>query len=159
MTERLKDFLLRCAGNTGTQRDFLEECGVRVSPGPSGTHGNAESQPDRDRTRVPERPHADREHKSPEFPGDLDVRSRVPEESATEKIVGPSSTVWTNRACRLIADLPDADLRAMLTDHYEETAATLEFDQERPRPEAEQLAFGQLMFRLLERGIDVRVVP
>lgn len=60
---------------------------------------------------------------------------------------------WAADARALIAVFSDPNLRRDLNDFYEETAATLEFDQGSPRESAEMLAFGQLMFRLLCLGI------
>ena len=63
---------------------------------------------------------------------------------------------WPADARRVIATLPDPTLRSDLTDHFEETAATLEYDQGQPRQTAEMLAFGELLTEILRRGINVR---
>jgi len=65
---------------------------------------------------------------------------------------------WSAKARAFIASLPDESLRSMLEDYFEETAATLEFDQNRPREEAERNAFGLLISQALRVGVDAKVV-
>jgi len=65
---------------------------------------------------------------------------------------------WSVKAKSFIASLPDVSLRPMLEDYFEETAATLEYDQNRPREEAERNAYGLLVSQALRVGVDARVV-
>ena len=158
MSRRLKDFLATDAGNMGAQSDFLVECGVSAHLGVSGAPGSTRAQRSETCSRAPEHSQTTWEHNSPATTGDSALCSRDPAPYAPEKNEAGTSTAWTTRAGRLIGDLADEDLRATLTDLFEETAATLEYEQNRPRSEAEQYAYGALVFRMLERGMDVRVV-
>lgn len=63
---------------------------------------------------------------------------------------------WAADARKVIAQFTDTDLRSDLTDHYEETAATVEHEASLSRHEAQMQAFGQLLYEILRRGIDVR---
>lgn len=157
MSRRLKDYLCTNAGSAGAQSDFLVECGVIAHLMTSEALGSKKAQRS-ERICAPERPRPIREHNSPENPGDSVLRSCAPEQCAEEINMIESSTEWTSLANLLIADLPDESLRLTLIDFYEETAATLEFVQGHTLTEAEQLAFGALVFQMLERGIDVRAV-
>jgi hypothetical protein len=72
-------------------------------------------------------------------------------------LVAALTSDWAGDAKRVIAELPDESVRSVLVDFFEETAAFIEFEQNRPRQEAEQHAFGLLLFQILKRGIDVKV--
>jgi len=65
---------------------------------------------------------------------------------------------WCAKARNFIATLPDESLRPMLEDYFEETAATLEYEQNRPREEAERNAYGLLVSQALRAGVDARAV-
>ncbi len=154
MHDSLRKVLPVCGGNAGTQRSFLDECWESAYPGGSGTHGYAGTQPAAERSRVSERTQQARLRWNPDDTGISGLRSRVPSESPEEKSeVEPD---WTADARKVIAQFTDPGLRSDLTDHYEETAAALEYDQARPRQTAEMLAFGELLAEILRRGIDVR---
>ena len=66
---------------------------------------------------------------------------------------------WARSASKLLASCPDPDLRSDLTDLFDETAAVFEGDLNMSRDTAEQQAFGQLLFELFKRGLDVRSMP
>lgn len=69
---------------------------------------------------------------------------------------GNGTTDWADDARKVIAMLTDPALRSDMTDHYEETAATVEHEASLSRHEAQMQAFGQLLYEILRRGIDVR---
>jgi hypothetical protein len=143
-------------GNVGTQGDFLDRCWELAFPGASGTRRNAKSQDGADsseRSRVPARSQEGRERNLPQNSGDSGLRSRVPGESEHDN----NSDDWAGDARRLIDALPDESLRVLLYDHFEESAATLEYEQGLTRQAAEQAAFGQILYQLLRRGLDVGV--
>ena len=90
----------------------------------------------------------------------LDIARQCIRQEPPPAIASPTpespSTDWAADARKVIAALTDPTLRSDLTDHFEETAAALEYDQARPRQTAEMLAFGELLTEILRRGIDVR---
>lgn len=71
----------------------------------------------------------------------------------------PRHSTWAGSVAELVATFPSPVLRCDLEDLFQETAGSLEYEQNLPRAEAEMQAFGLLLFRILELGIDARVVP
>ncbi len=63
---------------------------------------------------------------------------------------------WAKSARRLIATCPDQGLRSDLLDAFDEAAASLEYGQKLAQSDAEQQAFGLLLFNLLRLGVDAR---
>lgn len=159
MSKRLKDYLCEPPGGAGAQSDFLAGCGVFAHLRPSGASGSAGTQSPELRTCAPDRSQTARERNSSSTTGVSALRSCASEKYTPEKNEAGCSTIWTHRARLLIGDLTDDELSVTLTDFFEETASTLEYEQNRPQAEAEQHAYGALVFCMLERGMDVRVVP
>ena len=154
MHDGLRKVLPVSGGNAGTQRSFLDECWELAYPGGSGTHGYAGTQPDAERSRVPERTQEARLRWNPDDTGVSGLRACVPRGSAEEKNeVEPD---WVGDARKVIAQFTDPTLRSDFTDHYAKTAAALEYEQDHPRQTAEMLAFGELLAEILRRGIDVK---
>ncbi len=154
MHDGLRKILLVSGGNASTQRSFLDECWESAYPGGSATHGYAGTQLAPERSRVPQRTQETRLRGNLDDTGVSGLRSRVPSESAEERSeVKPD---WPADARKVINQFADPDLRSYLTDHYEETAATLEHEQGNAHQTAEMLAFGELLAEILRRGIDVR---
>ena len=144
------------AGSAGAQRSFLDECWELAHPGGSGAHGSVEAQGDdepRGRSGAPERPHRVQARYFPRDMGDSDERSRAPGES------NDSAADWARAANRLLATCPYPDLHDDLTAFFDETAAVLEYERGLKQQEAEQQAFGHLLFELLRRLVAVQSVP
>lgn len=144
------------AGSAGAQRSFLDECWELAHPGGSGAHGSAEARVDAEtcdrRSCAPERSHRVQGRYSPRDMGDSGERSRAPGES------NDASADWAGAAKRLVATCPCPDLHDDLTAFFNETAAVLEYERGLSRQEAEQLAFGHLLFELLWRFVAVQSV-
>lgn len=64
---------------------------------------------------------------------------------------------WPMRVQTLLASCPNSGVRSELRDTFEHTALRLRFVDGLDLFEAEKQAFGQVLFRLFELGIDVRV--
>ena len=73
------------------------------------------------------------------------------------ELVSALKADWADDARKLIDALPDESLRVLMHDFYEESAATLEYEQGLSREAAERSTFGLLVFQLLRRGIEVGV--
>ena len=61
---------------------------------------------------------------------------------------------WNWQARRLLAGVDDLDLRQDLADVFDERAAICEYDGGLPAPDAEQLAFGELVAEAIRRGVN-----
>jgi hypothetical protein len=144
-------------GITGEQPDFLRDCGVIALLGVLGQHGITEAQRGTPHACSPERSHGRRESKLPENSGESAVLSRSIRES--ESTLFRRGVDWAADAMRVINHLPDEATRCVLIDSYHESAAFIEFEQNRSREDAEQQAFGLLLFQILRLGIDVGVMP
>jgi len=153
MTEPIEIFLREMAVRAGARRDFLAECGVTAHLGPSGAHLSATAIKRGVRRRAPERTHDGQERELAEIQRKVALRSRAPGHSPQE-----NECDWNAEAKRVIDALPDEALRPALFDLYEEAAAFIEFEQNRPRQEAEESAFGLLLFHVIRHGHEPRGV-
>jgi hypothetical protein len=145
------------AGIAGEQPDFLRECGVIALLNASVQHGRAGLHGVALRDCSPEPSQTPRESNLPEFSGQAALHSRSSADYGDE-IVGPENkSNWAEDAHKVIDAIPDESFRPALIDRYEETAAFIEYEQNVPREQAEQQAFGLLLFHLIRHGIDVGV--
>ena len=71
--------------------------------------------------------------------------------TTTSDVSNPLS--WAADAHRFINAMPEAALRPILRDFFEETSSVLEFDQGLSRDEAEQQSFGLLLFQAIRYGV------
>lgn len=135
-------------GSAGAQHSFLDECWTCAHLAGSGAHGSARAHGTADaglRSCAPKRSQEARERNKPDDTGNSVLRSCAPKECTEGD--------WAGDARKLLATCPESGLRSDLTDEYEETAATLEYDHGLSRAEAEMQAFGLLLFEILRRGI------
>ncbi len=143
-------------GSAGAQGSFIDDCWDLAHPGGSGAPGIAGAQGDDERpgrSCAPERsPRVQGRYSSRDM-DDSGERSCAPGES------NDHAADWAGAAKRLLATCPDADLRDDLTAFFDETAAVLEYERGLSRQEAEQRAFGHLLFELLRRFVAVQSVP
>ena len=140
-------------GSAGAQRDFLAECGIFARRRRLGARGSAEAHRAGEQACAPERTQFDRERNLPEKSGKSGVRSRATDQNVAEKNTKPD---WAVSAVKVITSLPAEALHILLADYYDETAAYIEFEQGRSRLDAEEQAFGLLLYRILRCGIDAR---
>ena len=79
-----------------------------------------------------------------------ELRRRIIENKAEliEVLIKPSE--WVRRAAAILAEVADNDLRADLRYCYEERCGIAEYDGELSRPDAEKLAYHELL-RAMER--------
>lgn len=145
------------SGSAGAQRSFLEDCWELAHPTHSGARGSAgardDPEPSDQRSCAPERSHRVQGRYSPRDMSDSGERSCAPGES------NDHAADWAGAAKRLLATCPYPDLHDELTAFFDETAAILEYERGLSRQEAEQRAFGHLLFELLRRFVAVQSVP
>lgn len=142
-------------GGAGAQRSFLDECWELAHPSGARARGSAEARRDDEHpgcSCAPERSHGVQGRYFPRHMGDSGERSRAPGES------NDSASDWARAAKRLLATCPYPDLHDDLTAFFEETAAELQYERGLSQQEAEQRAFGHLLFELLRRLVAVRSV-
>lgn len=66
---------------------------------------------------------------------------------------------WADRAARLLDACPPNLPTLQLQQLFEETAGMLEFGKGLHVADAEMKAFGQLLFAVLQLGVDARATP
>ncbi len=157
MQDRLEKTRPIPVGSAGAQRSFVHDCWLLASPTPSEAQSSATAQGARtedSRSCAPLRLREARERYSAQAMGDSALCPRAPGGNT------PSDSMndWAAAAGRLLSSCPDTDIREDLEDLFEETAAVLEYDQELSRAEAEELAFGRVLFEMLRRSPAVRSV-
>lgn len=111
------------SGSAGAQSDFLEECWAFALRSPSGAHGSAgtQTEPNIDCDPcAPARSETPWERASAGESGTSGLRSRAPEDSATEIIEIASTVNWERIASHTLASVDDDEARTQLRQIFED---------------------------------------
>jgi hypothetical protein len=161
MSDDLKKKRGAFPGRTVAQSDFLRRCGVVVRPEASDGRGRTGGQASSS-DRAPLSDRARWSDASDYVVGDYGLSVRPSAEEAPGIPPASASSAndrqWSTMAREAVAYCEDPGLRQDMRDLFEETAATLEYEQGLKRSDAEAQAFGTIVFEMLRHGIDVRSV-